>query len=135
MLNKNTKLSIKNLKWGKGHTSYEPTMSCTLYVDGKRAATIYDDSRGGELEIKILNPKAYTLSYNELVECIHDLVTDFDNLKETKKHAKKNILVREIGKTYSAGDYEMYPYMPTPNNVKQVQAMNKYIIWNINEAW
>jgi len=132
---KSTKLSIKNLQFSKGHTTHEPSMSCTLYINGKRAATVIDDSLGGELQIKILNPKVYTISYNDVVENIHKLVNNFETHRQTKASAKKNIVVREIGKKYADNEFVMFPYMPTQNNINQVQAMNKYVIWNINEAW
>jgi len=37
--------SVKSVKTGPGHDA--PSMSCSLYKDGKRVATVWDDSWGG----------------------------------------------------------------------------------------
>lgn len=106
--------SVKNVKTMPGHDG--PAMSCTLYKDGKRVATVFDDSWGGGYQYDYLKnckkfennllkfsesmyvktKHGFDITYNP--DCVIDvLVEEFQINKQYKKWCKKSTCFRLKG--------------------------------------
>ena len=87
------KYSVKNVKVREGRRGYE--VSCSIYKDGKKIGTYYDQGIGGESEIEISNKKEKTefLKIKD-VECfIEELIEEFEMDKKIKNLCKKHTVL------------------------------------------
>jgi hypothetical protein len=94
---------VKGVKFMPGHDA--PSMSCSLYRDGKRVATVWDDSWGGGFQYTWLKPVAkefdtFCESFTVITEyspegmtynmdiVVDELVSHFEYQKQIKKICK-----------------------------------------------
>ena len=102
--------SVKNVQFMPGHDAQ--AMSCSLYRDGKRVATVFDDSWGGDYQYTWLK-EDYFKELNEfgksmLVESkftkkgltynadivVETLAIEYELIKKYKKLCKRHTVVR-----------------------------------------
>jgi len=125
----NSDWSVKGVKFMKGHDA--DAMSCTLYYKGKRVASVFDDSWGGQFQYEAFSqkqlkdhrekmdlfgkfarqfkvPSEYQpkgMKYN--VDIVVDiLVNDFEETKQLKRRCKTKTLVS----TPDCGEGQFYVY-------------------------
>jgi hypothetical protein len=81
------KLSIKGYKKIAGHDGQGFT--CTLYVNGARAASYFDDGWGGEVSVSQMFDRALHDKALEFVAAIPEYVTSYTHGGETLTHTSK----------------------------------------------
>ena len=127
------KIEIKNLKVHRDMSQETECFSCTVYVDGKKAARVSNNGCGGENEVSVHGcdveawaklekhvdalpelplpedaeewmAKVYPRK-RDVDEFITELLMDAEEAKRFKRLCKKNTLFRAKGETYARGEW------------------------------
>ena len=125
----NSEWSVKNVKFFAGHDADQ--MSCSLYMDGKRVATVLDDSWGGGFQCNWIKTDM-TKDFECFAKCITveskyfddgttyngDIVVDvlvnhFEEVKQMEKWCKGKIVFRLKGDNDGEWRTVKLPFNPT----------------------
>jgi hypothetical protein len=123
------KIELKNVKYAAFASDETHCFEATIYIDGKRAATVSNDGHGGPDEIvphqiadkindyaKTLPPSDYEgMSIPETAETIiGDLMNSWLEQKENRRLCRKYVCFRSHSKTYADGVWDAIKGKLTP---------------------